>query len=142
MKLLPHYFKWIGISLIILGFIFGIDDFISGFMDGLTEKPFTLPEKMLPAIYSQISDYFLLAGLLVIILSKGKKEDEYSLKLRYESAFIVLIFFILIIMIVYAFNPDFSIKPGIFILLQMLAYLIVRSVKGSTIFWVDYEEQS
>ena len=142
MKLLPHYFKWIGIIIVTLGFIFGIDDFISGFMDGLTGKPYTLPEKILQPIYSQISDYFLLVGLLVVILSKSKKEDEYVLKLRYESAFIVLIATIVVFIVVYGFNPDFKIQPGIFILIQMLAYLIVRYVKGSTIFWVDYEEQS
>jgi len=135
MRLLPHYFKWIGIGIIIIGFIFGIDDFLLGYTSGVSKGTTIELDKMLPPVYSRISDYFLLAGLLVVILARTKKEDEYSLKLRYESAFIVLISSILIIILVYAFNPDFRIKPGIFILLQMLAYLMVRSLKGSTIFW-------
>ena len=140
MKLLPRYFKWIGISLIIIGFIFGIDDFLLGFTGAAYgTEPL---KKILPEFYSRISDYFLLVGLLVVILSKSKTEDEYVLKLRYESAFIVLIATIIVFIVVYGFNPGFKIRPGIFILIQMLAYLIVRSVKGSTIFWADYEEQS
>jgi len=135
MRLLPHYFKWIGIGIIIIGFIFGIDDFLLGFTSGVSNSTTIELDKMLSPVYSRISDYFLLAGLLVVILARTKKEDEYSLKLRYESAFIVLISSILIIILVYAFNPDFRIKPGIFILLQMLAYLMVRSLKGNTIFW-------
>ncbi len=139
MKLLPHYFKWIGIGVIFLGFIMGIDDFIMGFI-GASVEPMGTYERMLPEIFARFSDYPLLLGLLLVVLSKSKTEDELALKLRYESAFIVLVTSILLLIIIYGFNPDFKIQPGIFILLQMLAYLIVRSVKGSTIFWVDYEE--
>lgn len=142
MKLLPHYFKWIGIGIIFLGFIMGIDDFLMGFLSGISRSPIGAYERMLPEIYSRISDYPLLIGLLIVILSRSKTEDEYTLKLRYESAFIVLITTILVFIILYAFNPEFKIQPGVFILLQMLGYFIVRSVKGNTIFWDDYEEQS
>lgn len=120
----------------------GIDDFIIGFLGSISEGHPENYQPMMPEIFTRLSDYPLLVGLLLIILSKSKTEDEYTLKLRYESAFIVLIATILVFIVVYASNPDFKIQPGIFILLQMLAYLIVRSVKGSTIFWLDYEEQA
>ncbi|WP_372653606.1 hypothetical protein [Draconibacterium sp.] len=141
MKLLPHYFKWIGIGFIILGFCLGIDDFMMGFL-GVRPDSSGIYERMLPEIFARISDYPMYLGLLIIILSKSKTEDELALKLRYESAFIVLIASILILIMVNAFNPGFKVHPGIFIVIQMLAYLIVRSVKGNVIFWDDYEEQA
>lgn len=119
----------------------GIDDFMMGLL-GIPSNSSGIYERMLPEIFARFSDYPLYIGLLVIILSKRKTEDEFALKLRYESAFIVLIASILILIIVSVFNPGFKVHPGIFIVIQMLAYLIVRSVKGDVIFWDDYEEQT
>lgn len=151
MKLLPHYFKWIGIILFFAGFLVNsIDDGRKSFMEGYTEtqteyiegsveydfQP-VLPEKMM-----HISDFTMLIGLLFYILSKNKKEDEFMQKLRYESAFIVLALSILIILIVYIVDKDIRIEPSFLISTQMIFYLIIRSVKKKIILWEDYEEQS
>jgi len=134
MKLLPHYFKWIGLGLILLSIVFGFDDFRRGFMDGATGKP---PvdnfESILPDIFSQLSDYLTLSGLLLYILSKNKTEDEFAQKLRYESAFIVLILTIGVLFFAYIINPDIKVGPAYVLLLQMLVYLVVRRVKRSVI---------
>ncbi len=134
MKLLPHYFKWIGLGLILLSIVFGFDDFRRGFMDGITGKP---PvdnfESIMPDILSQSCDYLILSGLLLYILSKNKTEDEFAQKLRYESAFIVLILTIGVLFFAYIINSDIKVSPAYVLLLQMLVYLIVRAVKRSVI---------
>ena len=150
MKLLPHYFKWIGITIFFTGLIISaIDDgrqgFINGWNDAIddpSERIETEFNPVFPKRISHIADYMSLFGLLFYILSKNKIEDEFIQKLRYESAFFVFTLSILILLIIYAFNDDFKVSPSDFLSLQMIAYLIVRSVKRKVILFEDYEEQS
>lgn len=133
MKLLPHYFKWIGIGLLILSIILGIDDFYRGFFDGLLGKAPMNFVPIFPKYFPQLSNYTILSGLLVYILAKNKKEDEFAQKLRYESAFIVLILTIVVLFFVYLVNPDIKMSPGYILLIQMLAYLFIRLIKRKLI---------
>lgn len=129
MKLLPHFFKWIGVGLLILSVILGIDDFYRGFIDGLLGKT---PMDFAP-VFPQLSNYAILLGLLVYILAKNKKEDEFAQKLRYESAYIVLILTIVVLFFVYLVNPDIKMSPGYILLIQMIAYLFIRLIKKGVI---------
>ncbi len=145
MKLLPHAFKWIGLAVFLLGFIFGaIDDGRQGFMEGYNETvndPVEYNfEPILPERISHFADYALLFGLLIYILSKNKREDEFIRKLRYESAFIVFVLTISIVLVWHIFNPEFELSPSTFLALQMFAYLIIRSVKQKIILGDDYEK--
>lgn len=143
MKLLPYYFKWIGIILFPLGMIFGIiDSGRHGFLDARYGYDVENFQRILPEIVSQLADYATLVGLLIYILAKNKTEDELAQKLRYESAFLVLILTIGTVLVIYIFNSDFEISPSIFLALQMAAYLILRTVKKRTLTWEDDEEQS
>jgi hypothetical protein len=142
MKLLPHYFKWIGIGLFFASMLLGIDDIQRGYLDGSNTNTINDFNQLLPEICSQLSDYILLLSLLLYILAKNKTEDEFAQKLRYESAFIVLIGTILTVFIIYLFNTEFVIKPSTFLALQMIGYLIVRLLKRRVILGGDHEEQS
>ena len=142
MKLLPHYFKWIGIGLFFLGMIFGIDDIQRGYLEGSNSNSIEDFNQILPDIFSVISDYITLLALLLYILSKNKIEAEFAQKMRYESAFSVLVLTIVTILIIYIFNREFEINPSIFLTLQMVAYLLFRSIKRGVILAEDYEEQS
>ena len=133
MKLLPHYFKWIGIGSIFLGFILGIDDVRRGSLEGRGMQISDGFSQLLPDICSQLSDYPMLIGLLIYILAKNKTEDEFAQKLRYESAFIVLVITIVVLIIVYMINPGLEFSPAYLLVLQMLAYLIIRSIKRGVI---------
>lgn len=133
MKLLPHYFKWIGIGSIFLGFILGIDDVRGGFLEGSGMQISDGFSQLLPDICSQVSDYPMLIGLLIYILAKNKTEDEFAQKLRYESAFIVLVITIVVLIIVYMINPGLEFSPAYLLVLQMLAYLIIRPIKRGVI---------
>ncbi len=145
MKLLPHAFKWIGLVVFLLGFIFGaIDDGRQGFMEGYNETvndPVEYNfEPILPERVSYFADYTLLFGLLIYILSKNKIEDEFAQKIRFESAFLCLILTIAIVLIIDIINPEFELSPSTFLAMQMFAYLIIRSVKRKIILGEDYEK--
>jgi len=139
MKLLPHYFKWIAIGLFILSFVFGIDDFLLGFTSAYHDGPpkFT---RILPEYYAQISDYILLVSLLIYLVSKNKREDEFIQKIRYESAYIVLVITILVILVLYIINPDIKINASYLLAFQMLFYLVVKFFRKRMILGLDYEE--
>lgn len=138
MKLLPHLFKWIGLTIFLLGFIVGsIDDGRQEFMDGYNDASDHPIEyevtRILPNIVSQIAEYATFLGLLLYILSRNKREDEFAQKMRYEAAFIVLVLTLGVILVLYILNPEFKIRPTDFLELQMLMYLILRSVRRRVI---------
>jgi len=140
MKLLPHYFKWIGIGLLILSFVFGIDDFLLGFTGALPSEPPEDFKRIFPEIFPQISDFILLIGLLIYLVSKNKREDEFIQKIRYESAYIVLVITILGILVLYIINPEIKLNVSYLLAFQMLFYLVVIFFRKRMILGEDYEE--
>ena len=131
MKLLPHAFKWIGITVFLIGFVLGaIDDGRQGFLDGYNDAsrdPVKVEiERILPEKVSQIADYVLLFGLLIYVLSKNKRDDEFSKQLRYEAAYIVFVVTVGFIFILSIFIPELRLEPTTFIGAQMALYLILR----------------
>ena len=140
MKLLPHYFKWIGIGLLILSFVFGIDDFLLGFTGASLSEPPEDFKRILPEIFPQISDFILLIGLLIYLVSKNKREDEFIQKIRYESAYIVLVITILGILVLYIINPETKLNASYLLAFQMLFYLVVMFFRKRMILGEDYEE--
>lgn len=149
MKLLPHYFKWIGLILFFSGLVVGaIDDgrkgFIDGWNDGVDDPEDRIEisfERVLPKKVSHIADFASMAGLLIYVLAKQKREDELMQKLRYESAFLVMVSTLSIILILYAFNSDLKVDPSSLLSLQMIAYLIVRALRRKFIIG-QYDEQT
>lgn len=151
MKLLPHYFKWIGIILFFLGMLTSaIDDGREGFIEGYNasarnhnhiEQIEVKIERVFPEEVSHIADFVSIFGLLIYVLAKQKREDELMQKLRYESAFLVMVLTLAIILIVYGFNSDLKVDPSALLSLQMIAYLIVRALKRKFILG-EYEEQT
>lgn len=142
MKLLPYVFKWIGIGLFFLSMLLGFDDFCREYLETSTHGEVKAFEPVFPEIFPILSDYVLLFGLLLYILAKNKTEDEFFQKLRYESAFLVLVLTIGTVLVIYIFNSDFEISPSIFLTLQMVAYLLIRMFKRSLILTDNYEQQS
>ena len=140
MKLLPYYFKWIGLTLFFSGFILAIDDVRLGYIEGSTGATVENFERILPEIFSFWGDFVTLLGLLIYILSKNKTEDEFAQKLRYESAFLVMVITILTVLVVYVANHNYLIEPAMLLALQMIVYLIVRFFKRKIILGQVYEE--
>jgi hypothetical protein len=138
MKLLPHVFKWIGITIFFIGFIFGaIDDGRKGFLEGYNETSHdpvkTEFKRILPEKVSQIADYVLLFGLLIYVLSKNKRDDEFTRQMRYEAAYIVFVITIIFILILFMIDPNLRLEPSTFIGAQLVLYLIIRHFRKISI---------
>ena len=131
MKLLSYRFKWIGLTVFLIGFITGaIDDGRKGFIGGMNDASYDSVKvefnRILPEKVSQLADYVLLFGLLIYVLSKSKRDDELLQKVRYESAYIVLVLTIFFILILYIAMPDLKIEPSTLIGTQLILYLLIR----------------
>lgn len=151
MKLLPHYFKWIGLVLFFAGFITGAFSpearkaFVEGWNAGAdnSDKRIELnTDRGLPQNVSHIADFVSIAGLLIYVLAKQKREDELMQKLRYESAFLVMVITLAIILLIYGFKSDFTVDPSVLLSLQMIGYLIIRAIKRNLIEGGSFEEQT
>ncbi len=137
MKLLPHYFKRIGLFLFFLGFILALDSVREGFTEGYTRAEVENFTHILPEAFRFWGDFTSLSGLLLYVLSRNRTEDEFAQKLRYESAFLLMVLTILVVLILYVFNHEILIEPSMFLALQMIAYLIIRAFKRGIILMKD-----
>jgi len=138
MKLLPHVFKWIGITIFFIGFVLGaIDDGRQGFLEGYNETshdPVKIEfKRILPEKVSQIADYVLLFGLLIYVLSKNKRDDEFTRQMRYEAAYIVFVTTIIFVLILSMINSNLRLEPSTFIGIQLALYLIIRYFRKKSI---------
>ena len=111
-----------------------------GFTGALPNEPPEQFKRFLPEIFSQLSDYILLIGLLIYLVSKNKREDEFIQKIRYESAYIVLVITILGILVLYIINPEIKLNASYLLAFQMLFYLLVMFFRKRIILGEDYEE--
>lgn len=151
MKLLPHYFKWIGLVLFFAGFVTGAFsvDARKAFVEGRNAAIDNPDKKIelntdwgLPKRVGHIADFVSIAGLLIYVLAKQKREDELMQKLRYESAFLVMVITLAIILLTYGFKSDFTIDPSGLLSLQMIGYLITRAIKRKLIEGAFFEKQT
>nr|WP_321358687.1 hypothetical protein [uncultured Draconibacterium sp.] len=151
MKLLPHYFKRIGLALFFAGFVTGAftinarKAFVEGWNAGADSANKIIEsniDKGLSEEVGHIADFASILGLLIYVLAKQKREDELMQKLRYQSAFIVMVITLAIILLIYGFKSDFSINPSVLLSLQMIGYLIIRAIKRNLIDSGSFEEQT
>ena len=105
-QFLPHYFKYIGLFLyFVLGVLPFANDFVAGFAAGYEagsgreiDSPdylFGLPDYL----FSKTFQIIHLLGVLLYAMAKDKVFDEFMLKLRMESLYIV--FFVTLIFILF-----------------------------------------
>ncbi|MRT94068.1 hypothetical protein [Ancylomarina sp. 16SWW S1-10-2] len=144
---LPHYFKRIGILLVIIAAILsclaGVDDFRQGFSnsyndveysyDELKNNPELHPEVIVESYFTDaeentftwISLLFSISGFIIYLFSKEKIDDEYIQQIRLKS----ILQAFLISWIIYGIAKLFSFiipMDGIYILqMQLIAYVII-----------------
>ncbi len=129
-QLLPNYFKWIGLVMVIGG---GIPSFIKGWNEGYSAGagdssanfPYDFSEQTL-----LITALISLMGMIVYALSKEKIEDEFIKILRWQSVTIAFVISIAIVIIDVLLHGTKDIIDGQFLTeLQLIIYLIVFAVK-------------
>ncbi len=120
-KLLPNYFKWIGLVLFFAG---GIPSFFDGYNDYGTnqiENPYSFSDQVI-----LIASIISLLGMIIYALSKEKIEDEYINILRWESATTsFFISFVIVIINIIIYGVKDLIDAQFIMELQLLLYLII-----------------
>lgn len=138
MKLLPHYFKYIGLALAIFGVLFNpFTVFLLRVMLGSSGQVSLIYDHGLSTALFEAAP---LIGLLLIILSRQKIEDERVSRVRMESFQIAFVFgavitslFIFMTQFSYGFdqwnNMNRAMGLGSFFSLQFLCYIIAFYTK-------------
>ena len=139
---LPHYFKKIGISFVIvaaiLSTIANINDFINGCNDGWNKgwnspHSTTVIEKSNVEIISielgktltWISLLVSFSGFLMYMFSKEKIEDEFVQKLRYMSLGKSLLITWIIASLLFLINGDIKLEGFYILQFQLIVYVII-----------------
>jgi hypothetical protein len=146
---LPHYFKQIGILLVLTAIVFSfigeIDGHRRSFIEGQiaaskhsrerTQELNTKLKKIIEAepymtkeesnMYIMISLFFSITGFFLFLFSKEKIDDEFIQQLRLKSIFQTLIATWLIYGLIKLLFRDYQLE-GIYILqLQLIVYVII-----------------
>ncbi len=136
-QILPHWGKKLGIAMFfIFTFLEGYDDFIRGFMDGVSGRPFSLIENGIFSFEAYFGERLMLifgllsmSGMLVYMLSKERIEDDYIQKLRLESFQVSFIIVTCIAFILYLFGINSGVDMATVISFLLGVYLITFALK-------------
>lgn len=132
LQILPNWCKKLGLALFFIGSIIGGGDDMS---DGWNGLPYKSPDgstyfaNLVGANWLHIFEIVGILGMLIYMLSKEKIEDDYIKKLRYESYLFSSIIWLVIAVIIYAFNEHFKLAIDYFIFLFIWTYLIIFFIK-------------
>ncbi len=136
-QILPHWGKKLGVIMfVVFTFLEGHDDFIRGFFEGYTGKPFSLTDNDIFSFNLYFGEHLMLIfgllsmlGMLVYMFSKEKIEDDYIQKLRLESFQLSFIFVTGIAFILYLFGVNSEVDMATVISFLLGVYLIVFAIK-------------
>lgn len=136
--LLPSYFKWIGIVLIVIGLAGFYLYFVGGKPDFFKAKVFAVYTSYLKTRYfvvaqtnllDEIGAVFSIIGLLFISFSKEKNETKLTERLRIRSLFIAIYLTVVVWVIMFSFVfgwPIFILSTFIFALFFILFFIIFQ----------------
>lgn len=128
-RFLPYYFKWIGLSLFVLaGLPSWVRSFLIGFTGGASlDDPvvFTLPDFYSSQIFMIVS----YLGLLIYALSKDKVFDEFLVRLRLESLYLVFFGTLIFILVRMIIGGDWEMSASYLFEAQVIFYLIINKVR-------------
>lgn len=145
-RLLPHYFKKIGLILFFFGFIAGfltsgVDDFKAGFMagsnaaDGVKSSSVELTEthehfgKVWTDSWIRFFDLCNIAGILLYALSKEKKEDEMYRIMRLETGWLTLVIWLFSIFIIFSIWGEVKLPLFHILAFPLLLFLLLFSIR-------------
>lgn len=128
-QFLPHYFKYIGLILYIIYFGTScLDDIIAGF----NMEPYD-PDRMSFGLEQYLNKKFIdfigFAGILIYALAKDKVFDEYMIKLRLESMYLIFFGTMLYILFRILFYSDWQMSAGYLFEVQIIAFLLLNKVR-------------
>ena len=123
-QLLPYPFKYVGLGLFLL---FSFPSLAYDFYVGFTrESTSAMP---LPLIISERLAPLGHIGLLIYLMAKDRVFDEYMLKLKLESAFMVVMITLSIITIIEFGKGNWIVNAGYFFEIQVYAFLVLNAIR-------------
>lgn len=139
LKLLPNYFKKIGLSLFLLTFW---TNFVKGFIDGLND-PGDPPSEYIEPLseftflginffsepFFEVMAVLSLLGLVIYALSKDKVFDELLQKLRLEALRLTFLLSVIFILIVQLLNEGLVLSGQFLMALQVIIFLFIYKIK-------------
>lgn len=126
-QFLPHYFKYIGLTLFLLT---GLLPNIESFADGFNGYPHGTRSLGIPEIFhSQAFHLITYLAILIYALAKDKVFDEFMVQIRLGSMYIV--FFLTLIFIVFGLliNDEWKISPSYIFEGQIILFLVINKIR-------------
>lgn len=137
MKLLPYYFKKIGLWIFLLA---GIPDLVHGYKQGynasaetdifITNSIFGI--HFTPGLFT-IFSVISMVGLILFAFSRDKGFDEFLGQLRMESIHLTIFFSALIILFVLILGNGLNVDAIAFMQGQMILFLVIYKIKKSNV---------
>ncbi len=130
LRFLPHYFKFIGLSLFVISVL---GSFLNGFFVAHEHLPYGSQSDAIPPILLSKEFHVLqYLGILIYVFAKDKVFDEFMFKLRLESLFLVFFGTILFFSFQVYFKPELKIEADYLFDIQVLSYFFINKLfKGS-----------
>jgi hypothetical protein len=137
LRLLPNYFKKIGLTLFILTVW---PSFIRGYIDGYNDAAGKI-EIVPPGEFTfwgitffsdsfyEVLAIFSLIGLIIYALSRDKAIDEYLLKLRMEAMHFTFFISMILVLALLLFGIKSEMNALYVLELQVIIFLIAKKIK-------------
>ena len=111
---LPNWCKWLSLALIIAAFIIDIDNLKSAFMEGYHARQGlyewsndSQPQKTTNNVATpSYTDLIIFLSIIVFILSKDKRDDDYYNLIRAKALLLALLLSTFVLIIVFLFNRE------------------------------------
>lgn len=132
-KLLPNYFKKIGLAVFFISFFLGGGD---SFMDGfkqVTPGTHHYFKNIYGPLLNKIISVAPIIGLLIYLFSKEKIEDEYVKLFRLETFQTATVIGLLIGLTFYLFNENLKFSLESFLFIYIVIYFFILSIKKSNL---------
>jgi hypothetical protein len=133
---LPNWCKWLSLALFITAIVLDFDAVKDGIMEGYNsyDKIISMNVNPIPPQMSSqastgavpIFDLMIVLSIIVFILSKDKRDDDYFNLIRAKALLMALLFSAFVLISVFMFNRELDGLSLLFI--HFLSYLIIFKI--------------
>jgi len=131
LTILPNWCKWLSLALLISSFRVDYNNLIDAFLRGYDSQAMLMANtETIPVRKSSdnsgtypLPDLLILLSVVVYILSKDKRDDEFINSIRAQALLAAFLVTSITMMFIYAFNG--RLDGSYLILIQLLSYVII-----------------
>ena len=129
LAILPNWCKWVSLALLVTAFFIDFTNFKEDVVSGRNsiyhgnQQTNSAQTSSNTTDSMSLFDFITMVSIIVYILSKDKKDDEFINSIRAQALLAALLVTSVTVMIVYAFNGQLDVSY--LILIQLLSYIII-----------------